>query len=58
VFFKSIGVTVFDANEIDTMSFEEFSKPLLENEINQNKKILQGLFSEEKRLNYLREILN
>lgn len=58
VFFQSIGVTVFDANEIGTMSFEELCKPLMENEINQNKKILQGLFSEEKRLNYLREILN
>jgi dTDP-N-acetylfucosamine:lipid II N-acetylfucosaminyltransferase len=58
VFFQSIGVTVFDANEIDTMSFEEFCKPLAENQKNQNKIILQGLFSEEKRLQYLREIVN
>jgi dTDP-N-acetylfucosamine:lipid II N-acetylfucosaminyltransferase len=57
-FFKSIGVTFFDANEIDKMTYDEFIHPLSENEKNKNKEILQGLFSKEKRLEYLREILN
>jgi hypothetical protein len=51
-------VTVFDANEIDKMAYDEFIHPLSENEKNKNKEILQGLFSKEKRLEYLREILN
>lgn len=57
-FFKSIGVIIFDANEIGKMTFEEFSKPLSEDEKDNNRTTLQGLFSKEKRLEYLREILN
>lgn len=57
-FFRSIDVIVFDANEIEKMTFENFKKPLSEEEKSQNKIILQGLFSIEKRLEYLREILN
>ena len=57
-FFKSMGVIIFDANDIEKMTFEEFSKPLSEEEKNKNRAILQGLFSQEKRLGYLREILN
>ena len=56
--FKSIGITIFDANKIEGMTFEEFSAPLSEEEIKRNCDIIMNNFSQEKRLEYLGKILN
>lgn len=57
-FFKSIGVVVFNANEIKDLDFDSFKKELTPEEKNTNKIILTNLFSEEERLKYLSKILN
>lgn len=57
-FFKSIGVVVFNANEINDLDFDSFKKELTPEEKNNNKTILTNLFSEEERLKYLSKILN
>jgi hypothetical protein len=57
-FFKSIGVVVFNANEIKDLDFDSFKKELTPEEKNNNKNILTNLFSEEERLKYLSKILN
>jgi hypothetical protein len=56
--FKKTGIRVFDANLIKDQSFEEFSTLLSTSEVNNNIKIIERLFSENKRLEYLRNILN
>lgn len=58
LFFESIGVKIFDANEILNMDFETFKHELTEEEKINNKTILINLFSEEMRLKYLTQILN
>jgi dTDP-N-acetylfucosamine:lipid II N-acetylfucosaminyltransferase len=56
--FKKIGINVFDANKIKDQTFEEFSTLLTISEVNNNIKIIELLFSENKSLEYLRNILN
>ena len=51
-------ILVFDANIIKDLSFEEFSKPLTDEQIQSNIEKISALFSEEKRIEYLNQILN
>ncbi|MCW8896649.1 MAG: TDP-N-acetylfucosamine:lipid II N-acetylfucosaminyltransferase [Flavobacteriales bacterium] len=57
-FFKTIGVDIFDIKTIKNLTFEEFSKPLSEEQTQSNIEKISNLFSEEKRLEYLSNILN
>jgi hypothetical protein len=55
--FKEIGVAVYDANSIKSLSFQQFIKPLTGTEIESNKVKLSAAFSEKKRLRDLSKIL-
>jgi hypothetical protein len=52
------GITIFDANKINDLSFEELSEPLSREEIENNYAVISEMFSDKKRLAYLSEILN
>ena len=56
--FQKVGIIVFDANTIKDITFEEFSKPLTEGQIQSNIEKIANLFSEKKRLEYLSKVLN
>lgn len=56
-FFKRSGMIVFDATEIENMSFEDFSRPLSQKQIEINITIISSLLSTEKRREYLKNIL-
>lgn len=55
---KNNGIVVFDANTIKNMTFEEFSRPLTEEQIQSNVEKISDLFSEKRRLEYLNRLLN
>jgi hypothetical protein len=55
--FHKIGIIVFDANTIKNLTFEEFSKPLSEEQIQSNIEKIANLFSDKKRLEYLSNVL-
>ena len=52
------GCKVFDSNLIAKMTFQEFSEPLSNDDIELNHKIIDEMFSDQKRLEYLKNILN
>ena len=52
------GIKVFDANTIKNLSFKEFSKPLAVEEMEMNYSRVSEIFSEDRRLSYLENILN
>ena len=56
--FQKTGIKVFDANAIKNLSFSEFSKLLSREEIQSNVEKVSNLFSEKKRLEYLKQILS
>lgn len=56
--FKKTGIKVFDANKIKDESFKEFSMPLTPSEVNGNIEKIAELFSDKKRLEDLKKILN
>lgn len=56
--FKKIGVLIFDAGSLDKISFEEFKRPLSEQQITSNIQKLSLAFSEKRRLEDLSNLLN
>jgi dTDP-N-acetylfucosamine:lipid II N-acetylfucosaminyltransferase len=56
--FNKIGVLIFDASTIKDIAFEEFKKPLSEDQIQSNIQNISNLFSDKNRLEYLSKILN
>ena len=57
-FFQKTNIIVFDANKIKDLSFEEFLKPLTEEQIQSNISKISNFYSEKKRLEHLSCILN
>ena len=57
-FFQKLGIKVFDANAIREINFEEFCDPLTAEDIQRNRERVSELFSGNKRLEYLSELLN
>ena len=55
---KNYGILVFDANTIKNLSFEEFVKPLTNDQIKSNFEKYSNLFSEEKYFKYMSKLLN
>lgn len=55
---KDNGIIVFDSNTIKDLTFEEFSSLLTDSQIQANIEKISNLFSEEKRLKYLSDLLN
>ncbi|UAY50698.1 TDP-N-acetylfucosamine:lipid II N-acetylfucosaminyltransferase [Ferruginibacter albus] len=55
--FKKIGVNVFDASIINTLSYKDFVEPLSQNEVDTNIEILKRFFSANQRQAYLKNIL-
>jgi hypothetical protein len=56
--FKSSGLVLYDATQIQALTFEEFSKPLSTVEVQSNVRLIAELFSSKKRLKYLTDVLN
>lgn len=55
---KQNGIKVFDANTLSSITYDEFIYPLSHEDKEQNRKIVNQLFSESVRFNYLKDILN
>ncbi len=55
---EKLNMKVFDANTIGEEGFEEIIKPLTETEKQKNREIVNEVFSEEKRYEYVRSLLN
>jgi dTDP-N-acetylfucosamine:lipid II N-acetylfucosaminyltransferase len=56
--FQMGGIIVFDANKIKDLTFEEFIKPLKEDQIQSNIEKISNFYSEKTRLKNLRILLN
>jgi len=56
--FQKSGIIVFDANKIKDLTFEQFSEPLTEDQIQSNIEKISNLYSEKTRLENLRKLLN
>lgn len=56
--FQRIGVTIFDADTIKSLTFEEFSEPLTNRQIQLNIRRVSNLFSKKRRLEYMNKLLN
>ena len=56
--FNRLGVKIFDANTIDKLKFEEFSKPLTRREKISNARIVSKIFSKKQQLYYMKQVLN
>lgn len=56
--FLKKGIVVYDSSDIKKISYQELSKPLSKKQIELDIQKISELFSENKRLNYLKKILN
>jgi len=56
--FQKVGIVVFDAKTIKDITFEEFSRPLTDRQIQSNIEKISNLFSEKRRLEDLSNLLN
>ena len=56
--FQEVGIIVFEANKIKDLTFEEFIKPLTEDQIQSNIEKISNLYSKKMQLKYLSELLN